>query len=116
MWFLIIFIVMLWFLVIFIVVLWFLIISIVLQCCISSALELTPKDPKALFRRGQAYDAQNNFDKAYADMRAVQELDPRNKDVHTMLTRLHRLVQDKVREARRGVATLQYAGYFLIAI
>jgi len=65
------------------------------------ALELVPRDPKSLFRRAQAYDAQGNVEKAYADARAVQELDPKNKDTQEMLTRLHRLVQDRLAENTR---------------
>ncbi|KAF2355056.1 UNC-45/Cro1/She4 central domain [Trinorchestia longiramus] len=63
-----------------------------------AALELAPKDPKALFRRGQAHDALANHEKAYSDMRAVIEVDPKNKEVLSSLERLHRIVQDKIEE------------------
>lgn len=62
----------------------------------SPALELTPNDPKALYRRAQAYENQELFEKAYADARAVQSVDPKNKEVQVMLSRLHAIVQDKV--------------------
>lgn len=59
-------------------------------------LELTPKDPKALFRRAQAYEALDQQEKAYADARALQAVDPKNSEVQHMLTRLHKRVQDIV--------------------
>lgn len=61
-----------------------------------SGLELSPKDPKALFRRAQAYEAEELYEKAYADARALQVVDPKNKEVQTMLERLHKIIQDKV--------------------
>ena len=67
----------------------------VLHC---AALELCPSDPKALFRRGLAYDQMDNCEKAYADMRAVQAIDPKNKEIQKYLIRLHKVVQDKVRK------------------
>lgn len=62
----------------------------------TQCLELTPKDPKALFRRAQAYESLEQFEKAYADVRAVQALDPKNKEVQTMLERVHKVVQDLI--------------------
>ncbi|RXG56928.1 Protein unc-45-like protein B [Armadillidium vulgare] len=67
----------------------------VIKDCTSS-LELTPNDPKALYRRAQAYEKQELFEKAYADARAVQNADPKNKEVQVMLSHLHAIVQDKL--------------------
>ncbi|KAB7504636.1 Protein unc-45-like protein B [Armadillidium nasatum] len=63
------------------------------------ALELTPNDPKALYRRAQAYEKQELFEKAYADARAVQNADPKNKEVQVMLSHLHAIVQDKLEKS-----------------
>uniref|UniRef100_A0A2P2HWV5 Protein unc-45 homolog B n=1 Tax=Hirondellea gigas TaxID=1518452 RepID=A0A2P2HWV5_9CRUS len=65
------------------------------------ALELCPRDPKALYRRGLAHNAVSNYEKAYTDMRAVQELDPKNKEVQDLLITLHRLVQDRIEQNTR---------------
>jgi len=43
------------------------------------ALELTPGDTKALFRRGQAYESCGRIDEAFEDMRRVTEIDKANK-------------------------------------
>ena len=44
-----------------------------------AALDLTPGDTKALFRRGQAYESCGRTDEAFEDMRKVCELDKTNK-------------------------------------
>jgi tetratricopeptide (TPR) repeat protein len=43
------------------------------------ALDLTPGDTKALFRRGQAYESCGRTDEAFEDMRKVCEIDKTNK-------------------------------------
>jgi len=65
------------------------------------ALQLAPRDPKALYRRATAHEALNNVEKAYADARAAQEADPRHADTQALLSRLHRLVQDRLAENTR---------------
>ena len=40
--------------------------------CYFRSLELSPNDPKALFRRCQAYEALDQVDKAYQDGREVR--------------------------------------------
>ncbi|MCL4129368.1 UNVERIFIED_CONTAM: hypothetical protein GTU68_051253, partial [Idotea baltica] len=64
----------------------------------TEALEIVPKDPKALFRRAQAYEKQENYEKAYADARATQSADPKNKEVQVLLERLHKIVQTRIQE------------------
>lgn len=73
----------------------------------TECLELTPKDPKALFRRAQAYEALEQTEKAYADARAVQGIDPKNKEVQQMLTRLHKVVQDLIEEKTKTSGKVQ---------
>ncbi|XP_045617227.2 protein unc-45 homolog B [Procambarus clarkii] len=70
-------------------------------------LEITPKDPKALFRRAQAYESLEQFEKAYADARALQFIDPKNKDVQEMLSRLHKIVQDLIEEKTKTSGKVQ---------
>ncbi|XP_076036321.1 unc-45 myosin chaperone [Oratosquilla oratoria] len=67
----------------------------------SQVLDETPNDPKALFRRAQAYEALEQQEKAYQDARAVQNLDPKNKEVQAMLARLHKIMQEKIQEHSR---------------
>ncbi|KAK8725785.1 hypothetical protein OTU49_010481 [Cherax quadricarinatus] len=73
----------------------------------TDCLEISPKDPKALFRRAQAYEAQEHFEKAYADARALQMIDPKNKDVQEMLSRLHKIVQDLIEEKTKTSGKVQ---------
>jgi len=64
----------------------------------NQSLELYPKDPKALFRRCQAYEALNKIDSAYTDAKEVHNLDPKNKALEPILVRLHKGVQAKLGE------------------
>ena len=62
----------------------------------SSSLDIAPDDPKALFRRCQAYEALEKFEEAYKDARMVQKLDNNNKAIVPILNRLHTIVQQRV--------------------
>merc|ERR1712004_231935 len=64
----------------------------------TAALELAPQDPKALYRRCQAYEALQKPDLAYADAKAVHNCDPGNKAVQPFLHRLHAQVQAQINE------------------
>ena len=64
----------------------------------TKSLELVPNDPKALFRRCQAYEALNKVDSAYADAKEVHNLDPKNKALEPILLRLFKAVQAKLEE------------------
>ncbi|XP_049797929.1 protein unc-45 homolog B [Schistocerca nitens] len=64
----------------------------------TASLEITPNDPKALFRRCQAYEALGRFEEAYKDARQAHTVDPGNKALTPVLERLHRIVQDRLRE------------------
>lgn len=60
------------------------------------ALELAPNDPKALFRRCQAYDALQRYEDAYKDAMIVLKIDPKNKPVQQIMMRLNPIIQEKV--------------------
>eukprot|EP00096_Caligus_rogercresseyi_P016764 TRINITY_DN965_c0_g1_i1.p1 TRINITY_DN965_c0_g1~~TRINITY_DN965_c0_g1_i1.p1 ORF type:complete len:973 (+),score=328.63 TRINITY_DN965_c0_g1_i1:292-3210(+) len=62
----------------------------------SKCLDITPNDPKALFRRCQAHEAVNNIELAYKDAREVHNLDRENKLIQPILERLHKAVSLKV--------------------
>ena len=64
---------------------------------------MCPTDPKALFRRCQAYEALNKIDCAYADAKEVHNLDPKNKAIEPVLVRLHKAVQAKMGELSKTV-------------
>lgn len=51
----------------------------------SAALKLEPGSVKGLFRRGQAYMAQQEYDKAKEDFLAAKEIEPENKAVMNQL-------------------------------
>jgi len=55
-----------------------------------------PADPKALFRRAQAYEALEKFEEAYKDATALFKADPSNKTVQPMLKRLHVIVEERL--------------------
>ena len=69
----------------------------------TAALEIAPNDPKALFRRSQAYEALDKIDSAYADAKEVHNLDPKNKAIEPILVRLHKAVQAKMGELSKTV-------------
>ncbi|XP_023167483.2 protein unc-45 homolog B [Drosophila hydei] len=62
----------------------------------TESLRLAPNDPKALFRRAQAYEALNKSEEAYKDATALFKADPGNKSVQPMLQRLHLIVQENM--------------------
>jgi tetratricopeptide (TPR) repeat protein len=62
----------------------------------SKALDLSPNDQKALFRRVQAYEAMERFEEAYKDARTIWNNDPTFKAIQPFLERLHKIVQDRV--------------------
>ena len=47
----------------------------------TKALELDPRNLKALFRRGTANTKLSEFDQAYTDLRKANQLDPKSKEV-----------------------------------
>lgn len=60
----------------------------------TESLRLAPNDPKALFRRAQAYEGLTKPEEAYKDATALFKADPGNKTVQPMLQRLHLVVQE----------------------
>jgi len=64
----------------------------------TTALEISHNDPKALYRRCQAYEALDKVEQAYSDAKAVHNCDPKNKAIEPFLLRLHAKVQAKINE------------------
>ena len=64
----------------------------------TAALEITPQDPKALYRRCQAYESLDKVDLAYNDAKTIHKVDPKNKAIEPFLVRLHAKVEAKVTE------------------
>lgn len=62
------------------------------------ALEIIPEDPKALFRRSQAFECLERFEEAYRDAKTIFTVDPTNKAVQPILSRLHTVVQERARQ------------------
>ena len=65
----------------------------------TEALQISPNDPKALYRRCQAYELLDKVDLAYGDAKAVHNVDPKNKAIEPFLVRLHAKVDAKITEA-----------------
>lgn len=63
------------------------------------ALRIVPEDPKALFRRSQALEALERFEEAYRDAKTIFTVDPTNKAVQPVLSRLHAIVQERARQS-----------------
>lgn len=64
----------------------------------TKSLDDCPNDPKALFRRSQAYEALQRFEEAYKDLRTIHTQDPNNKMIKPHLERLHAIVQERARD------------------
>ncbi|XKL64377.1 hypothetical protein PGB90_004463 [Kerria lacca] len=60
---------------------------------VSKVLEESPNDPKALYRRCQGLENLNRFEEAYRDARHLLLVDPGNKDIQPILSRLYQKVQ-----------------------
>ena len=67
------------------------------QCCIFTALDVTPNDTKALFRKCQALEQLGKMEEAFKDAHRLNQLDPGNGAVQGMLRRLNAVVSEKVR-------------------
>lgn len=63
----------------------------------TSALEITPNDPKSLYRRCQALENLERFEEAYRDAKLIHTVDPGNKVIQPVLARLHAIVQERMR-------------------
>ena len=53
-------------------------------------------DPKALFRRCQAYDALGRVEEAYQDVMTLMRVDPKNSAVVPLYQKLNPIMQDRV--------------------
>ena len=53
-------------------------------------------DPKALFRRCQAYDALGRVEEAYQDVMTLMKVDPKNSAVVPLYQKLNPIMQDRV--------------------
>ena len=62
----------------------------------TASLDICPNDPKALYRRCQAYEALDEVEQAYTDAKAVHNVDPKNKAIEPFLLRLHAKVQARI--------------------
>ncbi|KAK0176381.1 hypothetical protein PV328_000524 [Microctonus aethiopoides] len=70
----------------------------------NEALKTCPNDPKALFRRCQAFEALEKYEEAYRDARFVINADPTNKAVKPILSRLFEIVQERHKQNSRVTA------------
>ena len=60
------------------------------------ALDIAPNDPKALFRRCQAYEQLEEYENAYKDAAMLMKIDPKNSAIQPVLRRLNPIIQKKV--------------------
>lgn len=64
----------------------------------SASLDIVANDPKALFRRCYAYEQLGKYEEAYVDGKQCLLSDPTNKEIQPVLSRLHPIVQEKLKE------------------
>lgn len=64
----------------------------------SASLELVENDPKALFRRSQAYEALGKVDAAFRDIVTLIKVDPKNLAAASIYQRLNPIMQEKVKQ------------------
>ena len=60
------------------------------------ALDIIPNDPKALFRRCQAFEGLERPEDAYKDAMMLLRVEPKNKAIQPLLMRLQPIIQAKV--------------------
>ncbi|XP_072175845.1 protein unc-45 homolog B-like [Diadema setosum] len=63
----------------------------------TAALDLTPSDFKALFRKCQALEAVGRVEEAFKDAMKLNHLDPNNKAVQGMLGRMNAFLKEKMK-------------------
>jgi tetratricopeptide (TPR) repeat protein len=61
-----------------------------------ASLEIVPEDPKALFRRCQALEKLGRYEEAYRDARLIHKVDPSNKAIQPILSKLHTIVEERM--------------------
>lgn len=61
----------------------------------TAALAHAPNDPKALFRRAQAYEQTERYEESYKDAVEALRSDPKNKQMQDTLQRLHIIVMQR---------------------
>ena len=54
----------------------------------TQSLQITPKDPKALYRRAQAYEGNGNLTDAFADLKHLLAINPKNKEANVLARKL----------------------------
>lgn len=62
-----------------------------------NALRIAPRDPKALYRRCQAFESLERYEEAYRDATQIFKDDPTNKAIQPVLEKLHKIVQERSR-------------------
>lgn len=72
----------------------------------SSALEIDPKNEKALFRRGQALLALGEAQVAVKDFQEVLNIDPNNKAAQTQLAVCHKSIKEQLQKEKKIYANM----------
>lgn len=73
--------------------------KVIMDC--NNALKIHPNDPKALYRRCQAFEALERFEEAYRDAKYISLSDPNNRFIQPIAARLHEIVQERHKENSR---------------
>lgn len=72
----------------------------------SSALEIDPKNEKALFRRGQALLATAEAHLAAKDFQEVLNIDPNNKAAQAQLAVCHKSMKEQLQKEKKIYANM----------
>ena len=54
----------------------------------TQSLQITPNDPKALYRRAQAYEGDGSLTEAFSDLKLLISIDPKNKEANALAQKL----------------------------
>ncbi|KAL5014688.1 hypothetical protein ScPMuIL_008958 [Solemya velum] len=76
----------------------------------TAALDITPNDPKALFRRCQAKEQLGEVVEAYKDAALLLKVDPKNGAIQPILKRLNPVIHDKVKQENSLASRLSQMG------
>jgi tetratricopeptide (TPR) repeat protein len=68
---------------------------------VEDALKIDPSNPKALFRRSVAYEAKKDYEKALADLKRAQELNPEDVIIQKAHERVMKLIAKEVAKEKK---------------
>lgn len=71
----------------------------------TQSLQITPNDPKALYRRAQAYEGNSSLTDAFADLKHLLAINPKNKEANGLARKLTTTIKKRqdVMQSTKGI-------------